>query len=169
MKQKIIFLDVDGPLIPTGCYLVNALASVDYAMSNIAVACVKTLVEEFDALIVMNTVHNSMKNRLWNGLMKNGFEKKHFHKNWQTTFMNDEKLSMNDSSFFVPLNTNRLVGINEWIDENGIIDDFDWIAFDDENYTDDERLILIDFDYGITMKEYNKAVDFWNGKRKIIL
>jgi hypothetical protein len=44
----------------------------------------------------------------------------------------------------------------EWIDDNG---ECDWICFDDEVFTDDPRLFVIDFDRGIDYDVYPESAE----------
>jgi hypothetical protein len=52
------------------------------------------------------------------------------------------------------------------MEENG---ESDWICFDDANFIDDQRLILVSFDLGITYREYKKALNMWNLKERFII
>jgi hypothetical protein len=52
--------------------------------------------------------------------------------------------------------------IKKWLLENG---GPDWIAFDDESFTDDPRLILVDRDAGITLINMWQALEKFGVKK----
>ena len=147
--QKVLFLDVDGPLIPSTTFFVNPAASKHRHCSPYAIAIVNRLCRDANAKVVMNTYHNSDGLRLKDDLKVNGMDPSLFHPDWQTKYphglMCDEMAT-------------RLAAINEWQSRNG---DVNWLCFDDSNFTSDSRLILVDFDAGITTKEYMKARKAW--------
>ncbi len=149
--QKILFLDVDGPLIPSGMYLVHKNASYERKCSPICVAIVNELCRKADAKIVLNSTHSREANIAIEDLKREGLER--FHDIATTNYPN--KMSGGD----------RMAAIEDWQERCGGVD---WIAFDDSNFTENERLVLIDFDVGITLKHYNKAAEMWGLKPIII-
>jgi len=147
--QKVLFLDVDGPLIPSTTFFVNPAASKHRHLSPYAVAIVNRLCEDAKAKIVMNTYHNSDGLKLRDDLLVNGIKEEVLHPEWQTKYPHG-LLSAEMAT--------RLAAIQEWEARNG---EADWLAFDDSHFTQDPRLILVDFDAGITTKEYMKARKAW--------
>jgi len=144
--QKILFLDVDGPLIPSGMYVINKMCSFERTCSPIAVAIVNKLCKNAEASIVLNSTHNIDGEKAKEELIREGLVASYFHESWKTAYPN--KFS----------GGSRMECIEEWIEDHG---EADWIAFDDSHFTDDERLILIDFDVGITLRHYNMAGEIW--------
>jgi hypothetical protein len=182
-KTRIVFLDVDGPLIPSYQYINNRMASYERNFSPICVNIVKMIVDPngqwklgVDPLekyrdpkrhppvkIVMNTYHNQHPTELWAALREFGLTE-YMHTNWQTSY----------PQFNSQYGANRMYAIDGWLKVNSdtVLNDydgdFDWIALDDENFTNDARLFLIDFDLGITVKTYNAIAADWNLRPFII-
>lgn len=150
--DRVIFLDMDGPMIPAGMFFINSMASFNRLCSPIAVAIINRLCRESDAKLVMNTYHNTAGLALKTDLIREGINEEYFHEHWHTIFPHgirsvDEKI------------TDRMAGIQQWMIDHGEVD---WLCFDDADFTNDERLIRVDFDYGIGAKEFDKACRFWN-------
>jgi HAD domain in Swiss Army Knife RNA repair proteins len=157
--DKVIFLDMDGPMIPAGMYFIDPKCSFDRKCSPISVAIINRLCLESGAKIVTNTYHNTAGAALKADLIREGIKEEYFHENWQTIFPHGIRVvdtTLND----------RMAGIQQWMIENGEVD---WLCFDDSYFTKDERLILVDFDAGIGGKEFDKACRFWNLKPFLIL
>lgn len=157
MKERIIFLDIDGPMIPSYCYyMFGSGASYNRDMSPVSVVLLNNLCNKASAKIVCKSAHNYMtslkNNDLKTDLILNGIEEKHFHPQWRTDF----GLEIIESHAR-PLG--RYESILKWLKENPDVEE--WVDFDDENHTKDERLILVDFDYGIKMKEIEAAVELF--------
>lgn len=153
--NRIIFLDIDGPMIPSSMYFIDRNASWNRTISPVGVAIVNRLVEESGAKIVTNSSHNNLVIEstgadLRADLIRAGIPEASFHEDWRTKYPFVGRLTEDDS--------NRMVAIREWMQRNG---EADWIAFDDVKFTTDNRLILVDFDSGITTREFNKAADLW--------
>ncbi len=96
----------------------------------------------------MNTYHNTDDN-LKDDLISSGFDPALFHPDWRTKYPHGLM------SFDEPT---RMAAIEEWQSRNG---EADWLCFDDSNFTDDARLIVVDFDSGITTKDFTKAGQKW--------
>lgn len=160
--QRIIFIDIDGPIINTPCYYVDPRASMQRAVMNTqAIGYVNRLALLAGAKVVTNSTHNNFTVRetgrtLKEDLIKWGLKTAHIHDNWCTTFPWPNL----DSDPLFPTHR-RLRGIMEWEQENG---EADWIAFDDEPFIDesDARLMHVDFERGIDYDLYLKACAYWN-------
>jgi hypothetical protein len=158
--QKIIFLDIDGPIIPTPMYFNDRSCALNFSQaSNIAIACLNHLCEKSGAKIVTNTFHNTRKNpSVHEGLVEHGLNK---------DFLFSFNSSSGKTGFPVDsLTPNRMNSISIWIEDFGPCD---WLCFDDSNFTEDKRLILVDFDLGITYKEYRKASNLWGIKETLVI
>lgn len=59
--------------------------------------------------------------------------------------------------------------IDHWINQNDDGHGVDWLAFDDYRFTMDPRLILIDFDVGLTPKDLDRVRDAWPDVKRTIL
>lgn len=158
--MRIIFLDIDGPIINTPCFSLHAQASqLRRVMSQSALGWVVRLAKECDAHIVTNSAHN-FHDVPWQGedpdnatgpenlkqsLMRFGVPERFFHQNWRTEFPNNYGEEYP-----------RLKAVERWIKANG---DTNWVAFDDmpEEYGPSPNVITIDFDEGVTKKHYLMA------------
>lgn len=145
--NNIIFLDIDGVVIPDTCFFITPHASMKRAaFSPTAIAIVKKVALEANAKIVTNTMHNVhyVENRsVVDDLIANGIPRDLFHPDMPSTlFPHDVRGRMN--------------AIKHWMENNSAKD---WIAFDDEKFTDDDRLILTDPADGILMSHYRKALN----------
>lgn len=83
-------------------------------------------------------------------LIQAGILESDFHQDWRTIFPYvDYRSNPNDRRGW-----GRWLGIQEWIKQNG---ECQWICFDDRHWTDDPRLVLVDFNDGITRKNFEQA------------
>lgn len=156
--QRIIFLDVDGPLIPSPLYFLDTNMSVGRSIfSTVAVGLVVKLAKDANAKIVFNSTHNDhsfedpLTAKEWtlrHDAIRHRIPEDLIHEDWRTGFPNKIQRKFSESSGPV-----RLRAIEEWISRNG---ETEWVVFDDEPIRS-ERAILIDFDRGITVDEYLRA------------
>jgi hypothetical protein len=161
MKQRIIFIDIDGPIINRPCYYVDIYASVKRSVMNTqAIGYINKLAKLASARIATNSTHNNFTVKetgrtLRDDLIKWGLKTEYIHENWCTTFPWPDLVS--DPLY--PTHR-RLRGIMEWEQENG---EADWIAFDDEPFVEnDPRLMHVDFELGIDYNLFVKACEHWN-------
>ena len=151
--MRVLFVDVDGPLIPSGMYLIHKNASYDRHFSPISIAVLKHALKESGAKLVMNTTHNLDGHKLKEDMIKAGFKEEDFAKPWCTNY---------------PSTRGRTNAITEWLNEQ-VDKDIEWIAVDDEDFTSEDRLILIDFDEGLHLRHFNRLAKLWNLKSMLIL
>lgn len=151
-KTKVIFLDIDGPIITSNLPAFH----IDRSSFNInSIQNLLSLIYTTNAKLVTNTMHNAidMNGRsIKEDLIKWGIPENIFHENWKTKFpyIDYSNVSSNRKGI------GRLIAINQWLQENKTDK---WVCFDDRNFTDDERLILIDPRIGIGNSEVIKALD----------
>ena len=152
--QNIIFLDIDGPMIPSSCYLAyGVMASFERRFSPLAVACINRLCHETKAKIVFNTTHNRFYgDKLVDEAIREGIKKGFIH-------------PTSPKTKYPELN-NRLEAIHLWIKENPE-KPVRWVSFDDADVG--ENNILIDFDYGVGVKEINQAMKILNKGTPVII
>jgi hypothetical protein len=153
--QRILFLDVDGPLIPSGMYAINLRASWERLCSPICIAIVNQICEDSGCKIVLNSTHSRDGAKAIEDLEREGL--RHFHDSVPTTRYPSKGHSSNA----------RWYAVQKWIEKSG--EEINWIAIDDDPFTQNKRLIVVDFDIGITWKEYTKAAEIWGFKKKLIL
>ena len=150
--MKILFLDVDGPLIPARMYY-NNLKSAQYwdgtwKYDPVAVDMIKALLEKYpDLRLVYNSSHNNDgKAHMLSQALNNGFKSTDLHESdWITEF---------------PLTTlRRMDAISKWLTEHSGVTK--WAVFDDAKL-DHPNAILINFNHGITLDDYQKAEKLLN-------
>lgn len=161
-KTRAVFLDIDGPIINTGCYSVDKQCSMQRTVMNqSAIGWVNRICRQANAWLVTNSTHNGHLcegRSLKDDLIRFGMDPDIFHTDWCTDY--PERWS----------GGSRMGCIEKWLDEHKEIKD--WIAFDDAKFTYSKRLIVIDFDDGITYSKYSKGLKqfgFRNGGKEIIL
>lgn len=169
--QKIIFIDIDGPIINTPIYSVDPRCSMERSTMNTqAIGYICELVKLSDAKIVTNSTHNTHdvedlltgeKRTLKQDLIKWGLKEEWFHENWHTSYP-----FPNGSRFSEHTSHRRMKAIDEWQEVNGEVD---WVCFDDEPFTEDPRLVVIDFERGIDFDAFSVALKQWNLKRKMFI
>jgi hypothetical protein len=157
--EKVAFLDIDGPMIPSGQFLINRMCSWQRDFPAIPIACMNALCERSGAKIVLNTTHNNPIDGvpdIQEMLIRAGLKAEHFHKDAKTSYPNN---SIHGGR--------RMLAIDGWLDDHPEVTH--WVAFDDANFTDKKNLILIDMDSGIHVGHLNRALGILGGKPFIIL
>ncbi len=173
--MRVIFLDIDGPIINEGCYGTDFLCSSRRTVMNTsAIGWLNYLCRQAEALIVTNSSHNNHDipfgegsyRSLRHDLIHHGVEPDYFHPNWRTDYpswigFSDEHLMSPEA---IPGGkSNRLSCIEKWLAEH---ENPDWVCFDDANFTRDRRLILVDFRDGIQGKHIDRAFDVFGVQPK---
>jgi hypothetical protein len=165
MKPKIIFLDIDGPIIPETCYLKYPFASYDRNFSEDCILHLLQICKETDAKIVTNSTHNFYYREnntisLRDDLIR-VIPKKYIHEDWRTNFgPTRETVSFTNVPYFYPseVSKDRLKAITEWLNKhNYFYGDNDFICFDDEEFvsvTKCKWLFPIDYKEGIRYSDY---------------
>ncbi len=153
--DKIIFLDMDGPCIPTSLVFFLETNPGDRIMSNVVIGMINNICKRTGAKLVTNTTHNidhQGQLTIREALIQNGVKEEFFHENHKTDYG--------------VTNSNRMKSINKWLIENG--EPKNWVAVDDENFTDVDNLVLIDRDNGITLKDMHKIMEKFGVKRNFL-
>lgn len=158
--QRIVFLDIDGPIINTPMFYLHPGASMQRtALNTQAIAYVARLCKIANALVVFNSTHNTHDvpdpmtgdmRTIRTDMIRWGLNPNFIHTDWCTDYPQRYD--------------GRLRPIQRWIDKQIAKNpdvDYDWVCFDDEKFTDDKRLIVIDFDKGIDYTAYRKAAKVW--------
>ncbi len=162
--QRIIFIDIDGPIINTPCYWIDIAAGLDRSVLNTqAIGIINQIAIKANAKIVTNSTHNthtvrSTGRNLRDDLIKWGMKEEYFHDDWKTEYPWPKDMRDSNDPTAIILEHRRMAAIKQWQEKNG---DADWIAFDDDKFIDSERLFLIDFNNGICYEEYIKVKEYW--------
>lgn len=152
---KVIFLDIDGPMIPATMFLVDKMASWHRLFPATTVAVMNRLCADTGAKIVFNTTHNeAMKNvdDIEVALVKQGLDAAHLHPSDLKTAYPDER---------------RGAAVKTWLAKHPEVTT--WIALDDSRFTDEPNLIWVDPDAGLHVGHLNAALYKLGGKPCIIL
>lgn len=159
---KVIFLDIDGPIINTPLYFIDPMCSMDRSVMNTqAIGYLVKLAKFAGAKIVCNSTHNTHDiTESWDGKARTlrddliywKVPAELFHEDWKTSYPYPPESKFSEAS-----ESRRLRAIDLWQKQNG---EADWIAFDDENFGH-ERLMLVDFDRGIDYDLFRRAITFW--------
>lgn len=151
--NKIIFLDIDGPMIPGTQLLVDNLASWKREFPVHTVAVVRELCERTGAVVVFNTTHNRPFREVDDidvALEKQGLPRECIHPTDLATQYPD-----------LP----RDVAVTEWLARHPEVTH--WVALDDVKFTPDERLIWIEPMAGLDVNHLNQAIDLLGGGKKV--
>lgn len=151
---KVVFLDIDGPMIPATMFLVDRMASYHRRFPPTTVAVINRLCEETGAKIVFNTTHN----RPFDGvpdigaaLVEQGLDAEHIHSDGHTRYPD------------IP----RDLAVKEWLKRHP--EALDWIALDDTKFTDAENLIWVDPEAGLHLGHLNQGIRALGGKPVLVL
>lgn len=166
MTERIVFLDIDGPIITDSMFELDEFVSYDRTFMNAnALGYVAALCRAADAKVVTNSTHNTHQSPpfinldgkgpdLKTDLIYHGFPEKYFHEDWRTKFTHSKDNLLEYS---------RLDGITTWlIDHDMNLNDKNWVCFDDDKFTNRKNLILVDSRCGITYADYVEACNFWD-------
>lgn len=155
MSEKIIFLDIDGPMIPATMLLVDPMSSAHRAFPPTTIAVLNKLCERTGAKVVFNTAHNVS----WDGapniesaIVAGGLEQQHIRAADFKTMYPD-----------IP----RDVAVRSWLKNHADVSE--WVAIDDTMFIDDERLVFVDSDAGLHVGHLNQAIEKLGGKPVVIL
>lgn len=156
MPDKVIFLDIDGPMIPYTSFLFNNMASFDQELDTRCVAVLRKIIDASGAKIVFNTTHNRHLHQedgfpgLINQFVAAGFGDD-LHEDMHTVYPD----------------VDRLTAINEWLDRNKT-DNMLWVALDDVKI-DHKRAFLVNADHGIGIDAYNHCAKWLMFKTFVVL
>ena len=158
MENKIIFLDIDGPVIPVNAGMYNSMYRTTH--DRTAITLLIRLCEETGAKIVTNTFHNEIwyqDGDLKSDLIKWGLKPEYFHEDWQTIFPNINYKQLNSPVRGI----GRLHAINQWLVAHEVDK---WVCFDDRLFTDLPNLIHIKGGMGIRQTHYEQALEILGKK-----
>lgn len=157
--MDVVFLDIDGVLIPSSVFMLEgADSSIHLKFSDTCVACLKHLCKETGAVIVTNTTHNGrFKERLLPALEKVGLSEFVIG---HTDYPHCSYSRKDDSE------SPRDIAVKKWLSEHPEVRK--WVAFDDDWFTEDERLIRCDSNCGIGVREMNAALTAFEAKTVLI-
>ena len=168
MSTKIIFLDLDGPMIPSRAYLLENQTGVNQKMPEdkqlgcvvtvfdpVAVGIINNLCAERDWKIVLHSswVRITGGEKTLEHCIKQGLKAEHFHE--------EHPFCDEDENW-------RFTRIAKWLDKHPECEQY--VILEDEPYKADiynyphpknieKHLLLIDFEDGLLMSHYRKIRD----------
>lgn len=156
---RIIFLDIDGPIINSPCYYIDPFASLKRAVLNTqSIGYLKKLLDITGAKVVVNSTHNNhdvedpLTSEMINvkqDLIKWGMKNEEFHTDWKTEYPNPKNCKLSENR--------RLRAVKNWLEKNG---DHMWYAYDDEFFHSLNQYV-IDFEKGIDYDAYVAGIRFF--------
>jgi hypothetical protein len=155
--MKIIFQDVDGPLIPGRLYYSRDAHYNDekgfFVYDPVAVGMIRELCKRFDAKVVYNTAHNETDPGLmfWKARMNDMDDL--LHDDCRTGFR-VECYSKKDA-------------IVTWLRNHPEVTE--WIVIDDETIFDGDPQVKVDFNLGLTIDNFFKACALFGDKPSSII
>lgn len=151
---RVVLLDIDGTMIPTTHVLVDGMAFWDRRFPAGTIAAMNALCSRSGARIVLNTTHNTPSPDapdIEKALVAQGLNAAHLHPT-------DLKTRHPDIE--------RKAAADDWLARHPEV--LDWVAFDDEAFTEAPNLIRVDPDSGITLNHLNQALERF-GCRPIVV
>ena len=152
--MKILFVDVDGPLIPASQFLIDKFASIERRIPPLTVAILNKICQETGALVVMNTTHNRTYSDIWDiavAMKDAGFDPSFFHPTSRKTAYPE---------------TSRSDAVSSWLAKHSEVDDY--VCIDDVKCASDDHMLLIDPDIGLTIAGMNEVIERFGGKPFIV-
>lgn len=151
--NKVIFLDIDGPVIPIDVSVYESVYRTTYNSDSIEY--LNILCNETGAKVVTNSMHNYedwMGGDLRDDLVSWGLDEQFVHDDWRTIFP-----MIDYSKIKSPVRgIGRLVAIENWINQHG---ESSWVCFDDRKFSELANLIHIEDGLGIKAHHFNNALD----------
>lgn len=141
--MKVVFLEIDGPIIPAAMYLVSRMCSYERIMSLQAVAVVREICKISGAKLVINSTHNrefANVPGIEEMLVRHGMPAEGFHPDSRTSYPG------------IP----RDLAVTKWLAEHPEVTD--WVALDYVDFPDIENFIYVDPDCGLGTAHLNQAL-----------
>ncbi len=137
--QKIIFLDIDGPVIPWKNRIAYEGTGIKPPHDAIAVHYISKIAEHTGAQFVISSSARKVEKEAFITLFESfGFDASLLHEDWRTSDRND-----------------RLQEIHEWIEKHPEVTH--WIALDDEPL-DTDHLVMACSSNGFLLSNYDEAL-----------
>lgn len=147
----VIFLDIDGVVIPATALLANRMATVELTCSPLHVNIVKELCLRTGAKIVTHTTHNRSEDpSIKDQLIKAGLDESFFHEDWRTDYPGKDR---RDEGYL-------------WLERHPEVTH--WVALDDIDWADGEHQVIVDGDYGLSIANLNQALAYF-GKAPVFI
>lgn len=154
--MKVLFLDFDGPMIPSRAYLLPASETMNgEAMDPIAVAMVNRLLRVAPAQLVISSSWRSQgRDIIVKVLQDNGVDTGLLHKDWRTGATVPEGTRFGDAESGAAFAAIRGHQIATWLAAHPEVTE--WVVFDDDPVVLN-GVVQCTFDDGLTMANFRQA------------
>lgn len=149
--MKIIFLDVDGVIIPASEHLVDFMASFKWRFALPQLRMVEKICELTGAKVIMNTTHNRWAEELREAMSMSGFNPAFFCE--ELPYTSYPLISRTDA-VIVALSNLKDMGIT--------VDDY--VCIDDVVCAPESHMVECDPYIGLTIHQMNDVIERWGGK-----
>lgn len=152
MAMNIIFLDVDGPLIPGRMYY-SPHATFDkqrglFLWDHVAVGMIIELCKKHHAKVVFNTAHNERDSNLMHRKANlNGLSSEFIHEDCRTLYM------INDST--------KREAISAWMSDH--THEYEYHVVIDDDILNIKNHVKVDFNIGMTIENFFEAEAYLQG------
>lgn len=148
--MKIIFQDIDGPLIPHRMYFQGGRwydpVAKSFFFDPIAVGMINSLCHQLGAKVVFNSAHNVNPKEIMH----------HQAKCNSLLFMHDDC-----TTTFATKTESRLGGIHDWLADHPGVEN--WCVIDDMN-VGTNRQVKVDYNIGMTIQNFAEAYRILSGE-----
>lgn len=149
--MKIIFLDVDGVIVPASEHLVDFMASFEWRFAIPQLRMVEKICELTGAKVIMNTSHNRRAEELRKTMCMSGFNPAFFCEDLPSTNYPDTKRDKAVES-----------ALNEFLAKGIIVEDY--VCIDDVVCAPENHMVTCDPYIGLTIYQMNDVIERWGGK-----
>lgn len=150
--MNIIFIDIDGPLLPGRAYILNYNHD-ERPLEEISCQFIKEIINRCDAKLVACTTHSRNKDALFKLLSSGGITKEMFHDDWKVMYPNNENISRQDA-------------VKIWLSNHPDVENY--VIIDDAPHADN-NWIEVDREIGITINNYRKATKLLGNPDKFVV
>lgn len=146
--MKVIFLDIDGPMIPVRAYHLPEQTKPASVFDSIATALLNRLIKDSGAKLVISSTWRQLgREKVVAVLVKNGIDPTHLHEDWQTP---------------LTWGSNRDREISLWLEDHPEVTNY--VAIDDEQLHVDIITFAVKADTydGLSYRNYLEARIYLN-------
>lgn len=137
--MRIVFIDVDGPLIPGRAYILKS-ENAHRSLEPIGAEFLKSICSRCEAKLVACSTWASNKERFFKLFNDGDISESWFHKDWKVEYPHCD--------------LTRQEAVKKWLDEHPGVEEY--IIIDDAKH-DDPNWIQVHPEIGITIDNYREA------------
>jgi hypothetical protein len=157
--ERIIFQDIDGPLIPLRMYFGGSRpwdsTRDSFVYDPIAVGMIVTLCQKFNAAVVFNTAHNENPDHIM-------MHQARYNR------LGSVMHPTSPCTDFVRKFHNRYEAIDDWLNRHPEIPPTQWVVIDDMP-VHKTRQVTVDYTIGMTLANYQEVCELFGEKQSKII